>query len=240
MRWLGAILGYIYFRFLGAIVGYFLGYFLEKLFFGGVRGRAVFTSRHRSSSIDLELNLLSLSSIVIKADGNVASSELRFVRNYFISHYGAAAAENLFSVFNNAFKKDVDVSEVCSIFRLSTSYSVRLQIIHFLFGIANSDGVVSTIELLKLSEISALLHINDLDFESIKAMFIKRVGNAYKILEIDRSATEGEIKKAYRTMAKKYHPDKLVHADATLKKGGQEKFREVQKAYETIRKERGF
>jgi len=194
----------------------------------------------RVSSIDLELNLLSLSAIVIKADGKVANSELSFVRNYFISNYGKEQADKLFSVFNNEFKKDIDVRKVCDTFNFATPYSLRLQIIHFLFGIANSDGVISTIELNKLSQISTLLHIKNLDFESIKAMFIRKVGNAYRILEIDRSATESEIKKAYRMMVKKYHPDKLVNVDDTLKKGAQEKFREVQKAYENIRKEKGF
>ena len=49
-----------------------------------------------------------------------------------------------------------------------------------------------------------------------------------------------EIKKAYRTMAKKYHPDKLIDMDEAYKKGAEQKFREVQESYESLQKERGF
>ena len=77
------------------------------------------------------------------------------------------------------------------------------------------------------------------DVESIKAMFVKSADNAYKILEISSTATDAEVKKAYRNMAKKYHPDKIQTEDAALKKGAQEKFQQVQAAYEMIQKERG-
>lgn len=78
------------------------------------------------------------------------------------------------------------------------------------------------------------------DFESIMAMFVKSADNAYKILEIDKTATNDEIKKAYRTMAKKYHPDRVNTANEAIKKGAEEKFKEVQKAYEHIQSERGI
>ena len=71
-------------------------------------------------------------------------------------------------------------------------------------------------------------------------MFFKEADQAYKILEIEKSATDDEIKKAYRKMAKKYHPDRVVTQDEAIKKGAEEKFKQVQKAYETIQKERGL
>ena len=78
------------------------------------------------------------------------------------------------------------------------------------------------------------------DLESIKAMFVKSTDNAYRILEISPSANDAEVKKAYRTMAKKYHPDKLQSKEPALIKGAQEKFQEVQKAYDEIQKQRGI
>jgi DnaJ like chaperone protein len=77
------------------------------------------------------------------------------------------------------------------------------------------------------------------DIESIKAMFVKSADNAYKILEILPTASDAEVKKAYRDKAKKFHPDKIQSDDAALKKGAQEKFQQVQAAYEAIQKERG-
>ena len=78
------------------------------------------------------------------------------------------------------------------------------------------------------------------DFESIKAMFYKSSDTAYKILEIEPNATPTEIKKAYRKMAKKYHPDKVLHLGKEHQKGAEEKFRKVQEAYEHLQKEKQF
>ena len=84
------------------------------------------------------------------------------------------------------------------------------------------------------------MYINQYDFESIKAMFYDSSDSAYLILEIEKSASNDELKKAYRKMVKKYHPDKLQHLGEEHVKGAEEKFKQVQKAYEQIQKERGL
>ncbi len=61
-----------------------------------------------------------------------------------------------------------------------------------------------------------------------------------KFLKSKKQRTPDQIKKAYRTMVKKYHPDKLQHMDEVYRNGAEEKFRKVQEAYEQIQKERGF
>jgi DnaJ like chaperone protein len=109
-----------------------------------------------------------------------------------------------------------------------------------LFGIAQADGRVTQPEIQKLSEIAGYLRVGAADFESIMAMFVKSADTSYKILEIEKTATDDEVKKAYRAMAKKYHPDRVNTQDEAIKKGAEEKFKEVQKAYETIQKERGI
>jgi len=64
--------------------------------------------------------------------------------------------------------------------------------------------------------------------------------SSYEILEISKSATDAEVKKAYRDMAKKYHPDRVNTEDEAIKKGAEEKFKQVGQAYEAICKERGI
>jgi DnaJ like chaperone protein len=116
----------------------------------------------------------------------------------------------------------------------------RLQLIHFLFGISSADGHVHSTEVEEIRRISGYLGIRQVDFESIKAMFYKDVFSAYKILEVTPDANNDEIKKAYRKMATKYHPDKVSHLGAEFQKAAKEKFQEVQAAYEQIKKERGM
>lgn len=200
--------------------------------------------QQRSTTVspeDFELHLLTLSSIVMKADGKVTPNELQYVQQYFVSSYGKDRANAIFKVFNEVVKKrEINPARVCQFLNARTRYESRLQILHFLFGIAQADGHVSDSEVRMLDQIAGYLRLTQRDFVSIKAMFVKDQDNAYKILEIDKSVPDHEVKKAYRTMAKKYHPDKLVDMDEAYRKGAQEKFTKVQEAYETIQKERGM
>jgi DnaJ like chaperone protein len=59
-------------------------------------------------------------------------------------------------------------------------------------------------------------------------------------LEIDSSASDELLKKAYRKMAIKYHPDKISHLGEEFQNAAKEKFQKVNDAYETIKKERGI
>jgi DnaJ like chaperone protein len=243
IKWFAAIAGYYLLRFPGAILGFLVGSFLENLNSGGSSSRTIlgdFAQRNVSPA-DFELNLLSLCSIVIKADGQVSQRELDYVRQYFLSTYGKEKANAIFRTFNDVIKKrEISAQRICNYLNQRTRYEVRLQLVHFLFGIAQADGQVSNAEMNKLSELAGYFRIGKHDFESIKAMFVKSADNAYKILEIEKNVTDDEVKKAYRKMAKKYHPDRVVTENEAIKKGAEEKFKEVQKAYETIQRERGI
>lgn len=244
IKWAAAFVGFFIRGIAGAIIGFFIGSVLDGLGGGGSGRRSTVFSdftRPSVSPADFELNLLSLCSIVIKADGQVSQRELDYVRQYFLSTYGKEKANAIFRTFNEVIKKrEISAQRICSYLVQRTRYEVRLQLLHFLFGIAQADGQVSKAEVTKLRELAGYLRVGQYDFESIMAMFIKSADNAYKILEIQKTATDEEVKKAYRNMAKKYHPDRVVTENEAIKKGAEEKFKEVQKAYETIQKERGI
>ena len=223
-----ALIGYTFFRLLGAFVGFFVGSFLSP-------------KVQKISSKDFEINLLALASLVIKADGKVTQNELDFVRRYFVSAYGKNRANEVFKIFNqNVKNKGISVSKISRLFNLALNYESRLQVIHFLFGIAKADGNISELEIKKLLEFSNLFKLSYADFLSIKAMFIQESDNAYKILEVDKTATNDEIKKSYRDLAKKHHPDKVQHLGDAYVKAAQDKFQQIQKAYQNIKNERGF
>jgi len=241
IRWFGAIIGYVLYRFPGAMLGFLIGSLVDYLR-SGSKGK-VHTSfgRQGVSPADFELNLLSLASLVIKADGSVSQTELDYVRKYFVQSYGKERANATFRVFNEVIKsREISAQKICTLLRQRMRYESRLQVLHFLFSIANSDGHVSEAEVNEINRISDFLGVYSQDFKSIKAMFFKNPDSAYRILEIERSATDAEVKAAYRKMAKKYHPDKLQHMDEVYQKGAEEKFQKVQEAYEQLQKERGF
>jgi len=238
VKWVAAIIGYSFLRFPGAILGFMIGGFYEFLTKNSIQIR---TGSYSIQPETFQLNLLALSALIIKADGKIQQKELDFVRSFFIGQYGKERADSIFRAFNTQIKKETQhLDQLTRVFVQQTSYETRLQILHFLFGIANADGSVSDSELKKLSQIATGMRLRLPDFESIKAMFVKNTDNAYKILEVDANASEEQIKTAYRKMVKKYHPDKLRGQDPAMIKGAEEKFRKVQEAYEQIQKEIGF
>ena len=68
----------------------------------------------------------------------------------------------------------------------------------------------------------------------------KDIDSAFKILEISSSASDSEVKKAYRKMAVKYHPDKVAHLGKEIQKTAEEKFKAVSDAYNEIKKQRNI
>jgi DnaJ like chaperone protein len=91
-----------------------------------------------------------------------------------------------------------------------------------------------------IKTIARYLNINDNDFNSIEAMFFRDSFSDYIILKLNNSASDSEVKKAYRKMATKYHPDKVSHLGEDLKHLAEEKFKTVNEAYQNIKKERGM
>jgi len=257
-KWIGATIGWSFGGPIGAIIGLALGSMLDAFSDGtgnpllGERQtgrRPVYREkpnykthqRPQTQPGDFEVSLLILSSIVIKADEKQDKRELDYVRQYFVKMYGKERANHAFRLFKNITKqKHISTRQVCLQIREMMDHPSRLQLLHFLFGIAKADGLVVDSEVKQIYTISSYMGISNRDFESIKAMFYNSRNNAYKILEIDKSASDDEVKKAYRNMAKKYHPDKVIHLGKEHQEGAEEKFRQVQQAYETIQKERGF
>ena len=241
-KWLGAGLGWTLGGPIGGILGYVLGSFVDG--FSEVDLKKIRQSAGSSgttASGDFEISLLILAAVVIKADGQVDQRELAFVRSNFVGMYGKERANRAFKLFNGIIKSNkISTRQVCIQIRQHMTHASRLQLLHFLFGIAKADGFVSQKEVDRIKTMAGYLYINNRDFESIKAMFYDASGNVYKILEINKNATNNEVKKAYRRLVKKHHPDKLRHQGPELVKGAEEKFRQIQKAYEQIQKERGM
>jgi len=247
-KWLGASLGWSLGGPIGGILGFVLGSFIDGFSEVDLNKAKQINQRTRSTdSGDFEISLLILAAVVIKADGKVNKTELDFVRKSFIGMYGKERADKAFKLFGGIIKKnDISTRQVCLQIREHMNHASRLQLLHFLFGIAKVDGLVSQAEIDTIKRISVYLYISNRDFESIKAMFhtasstAYTSNNAYKILEIDKKASDDEVKKAYRRLVKKHHPDKLRHLGEEHQKGAVEKFRQIQKAYEQVQNERGI
>lgn len=202
---------------------------------------------------DFAVSLLVLSAAVMKADGKVVKSELEYVKTWFRDQFGVEKTKDYMLVLKDLLEKDIPLRDVSLQIRANMSVPNRLQLIQYLCGICISDGHVDPKELQVIHTIAHYLGINQRDLESIKAMFFgdgSRGGNRskeaaptsndYRILELDSSATDIEIKKAFRKLAIKYHPDKVANLGEEHQHAAKEKFQKLNEAYERICKKRGI
>lgn len=252
---LGAIAGYFLTgSIFGAVFGFFIGGFFDNTSYRykqsvkggfddpdqqrGQQGGGFF--QPRMTKQDFNLSLVMLTAAVMKADGKVKKSELNFVKEFFNRQFGEFTAKGLILKLRDYLDQDLHIDRVCQQIQMVMPVEVRLQLLHYLFGIAQADGHVSGEEEQVIQNIAQNLGVNSGDYESIKAMFYKDVSSAYKVLGVEQSASDADIKKAYRKMAVKYHPDKVSSLGEEHQKAAKEKFQKVQDAYDTIKKERGI
>lgn len=234
-------------HFSGVIIGFVVGSIIDN--FITVRARTgegesifdYFAEQTVQSNQDFPTALMALSAAVMKADGQAKKAELDFIKSFFTQQFG-----DKFSVAHlQALKRFVEATNIpleriCAHINQRMQIEVRIHLLHYLFGIARADGHVDAAEINVIKRIAGLLEIPAADFESIKNMFYRDVNSDYHILGIESSATEEEIKKAYRQMAIRYHPDKVIHMGEEYQKGAKEKFQKIQEAYENIKKSRGI
>ena len=221
-----------------------IGYAIGALFSGNgprvIRSQVEDTFGNTEEKRDFNVTLLVLSAAVMKADGNVKRSELDYVKRFFLQNFGQERAENYVKMLREILEKEYNLYEISQQVGRYMDYSSRLQLLHYLFGIADADGRVSPEELSVINTISDYMGITNSDFQSVKAMFIKETDSAYKILGVDANATDEEVKKAYREMAKKNHPDLVSNLGEEVREAAEKKFQEINAAYETIKKQRGI
>jgi len=246
-KWIAGALGWAVGGPIGGIIGFAIGAMADDKSFAGVKqtgqqqGQANYQQyRHQTQSGDFASALLVLSAAVMKADNRLLKSELDFIRDFYSRQFGSATAAQHIGLLKELLQKEIPVREVCEQIRYYMEHPMRLQLMYYLFGIAQADGNVDKAELRILESIANYLGLNTKDFESLKAMHYKDTESAYKILEIEASCSDDEVKKAYRKMAMKYHPDKVRGLGEQHEKAANDKFLQVQNAYEQIKKERGM
>ena len=237
-KWIVGALGWAMFGPIGGILGYFFTSRLERL----AEAAAVYDEDqtwNQGQRNSFLMSLLVLSASVIKADGRTTSQEMSTLRSFFTRNFGTQAGNEAEEIIRELLNKEYNLYEVCSQIRSCMDYSQRLQLYHYLVALGASDGLHQK-EVDLLETIATYIGLSKSEADSIFAQFRSSNDSNYRILEITPDATDDEIKKAYRKMAVKYHPDKVATLGEDVQKAAEEKFKAVSKAYEEICKERGI
>ena len=199
-------------------------------------------------------SLLVLSSYIITADGKIMHSEMELVRRFLRQNFGEEASQQGNSILLKLFEQQkrigmaeyrTVIQDSCHQIRSNMLYEQRLQLLNFLVMIAQADQVVSPEEIAALKEVAIHLGLSEEDVEQMLnlhsgASSTSNLDDAYKVLGIPPTATNDEVKAAYRKMALKHHPDKVAALGEDVRRAAEKKFQEINDAKERIFKARGM
>jgi DnaJ like chaperone protein len=197
--------------------------------------------QQQTRQFDFPTSLLALSAYMMRSDGKVLKVELEFVKSFIKLQFGANNNQHHLSILKQFIEApSIPIEQICQDIRLRMPEEGRVQLVHYLFGIAKADGEVSEKETQILQRLSMLLGVPNLDFNSVKGMYSTNVNADYEVLGITKESSDDEIKKAYRKLVVRYHPDKVQDLGEEAQKGAREKFQKVQESYERIKKNRSL
>ena len=253
-KWLFAGLGWAVGGPIGAILGYFIGKSISsspdnaQLDDGPHHG----PYRNTGTQGDINAALMVLIAAVMKADGEVKRSELDYVKRFLLQNYGEEHGKQMLQVLKQMVERDIPINQVCYQIKVNTDYNTRYHMVDFLFGIGAADGEFHQTELNMLRLIAQYLGISQGDYTSIYERHVgSRYSNGsrktssthyykdpYKVLGITKDATDDEVRKAYRRMAMKYHPDRVAGMSEEIQRNAAEQMKEINQAYEAIKQQR--
>ena len=229
-KWIWGGLGWALIGPIGGILGFALGSLSQD-----AQGHYAKTQTRGGDFLSA---ILVLFASVMKADGVQKKSELDYIKRFLVQQVGLSNTRQLLQIFKNILKQEFSLEDVCQQIKTQMDKPSILQLIHILFGLSQSDGDVHVDEVKVIKEIAGLLGVSGIEYDSIQGMFKEDLESAYNVLGVSSDSPNQEIKKAYRKMANKYHPDKIAHLGDEFKDIAQEKFKSVSEAYQKIKKDR--
>ncbi len=253
-KWIGGIVGFMAAGPLGALAGYAIGSMFENNTeeFDANQGRSYTNTQAYGQRNSFLFSMLVMASYIIKADGKVMHSEMEFVRRFLRVNFGEAAVSEGNQILLNLFeqRKRMDATNPsafkntiyeCGVqIRQNMGYEERLQLLNFLAMLVQSDGQLCAAEVEALKEVATAMGLSVQEVDSMLNLGGNTLEQAYKVLEVDSSATDDEIKAAYRKLALKHHPDRVATLGEDVKKAAEEKFQQINNAKELIYKSRGI
>lgn len=244
-KWILGGLGFVVGGPIGALIGVFIASMLDEsknTLNNTESARTMNYGRRRATQGDISVSIIVLLACVIKADGRVLKAEINYIKPFLLRTFGEEQAKQALALLKQLLNEHIDPVAVSRQMAQYINYSTRLELVRLLLEVSNSDGDIAPQELNVIEIIATNMAVQQADYHSLLALYQrhKDVNWAYTALEISPSATNDEVKKAYRRMAMKYHPDKVANAGEELRKQATDKFRGINEAYEHIKKQRGM
>lgn len=244
---------------IGGPAGAFFGFWIGGVI-GGIIGnsdeeqaqKVNFQAQRQQEADNFFEALMMLSAHVILADGKIMHSEMETVRNFLrVNGFnetmvlrGDQLLKSHFDYYKTygQYSWENRVRTACYNVSATLPVEYRIQLISYLAEIAKADKKVDTEEIDAIHFIAANLGLDPSiadQFLSISDTY-SSLEDAYKVFGIASTATDDEVRKAYRKLVLQYHPDKVAHLGEEAKANATRKLQEINKARDLIFQSRGI
>lgn len=259
-KFLGAIIGLIAGGFFGLLIGLLIGHLIDRhlpkimlLFLKNV----VVKHQAKIQQAFFE-STFTVMGCIAKADGRVSEQEIQLARQVMQRmNLDEAATQDAMRLFGEGKSSYFDLDTQLQKLRMVLMRQPHLcqMFIEIQLGVGFADGDLDDAERQILLKVCTALGLSEADFARLENMVRAEIhaskpgrtggmsqDDAYAILSVEPSATDAEIKKAYRRLMSQHHPDKLEAKGLPkeMMKIAEEKTHEIRTAYERIREQRGF
>jgi len=268
MSWLGKVVGGAFGFLMGGPLGAILGASLGHQFDAGLEGIAGDEGLNPGDQKRVQMAFFtatfSVMGHIAKADGHVSTAEINLAKK-IMDEMGLSGdvRETAIKLFQQGKKAGFPINDVLAQFRRECHRRTNLirMFLEIQIQAAFADGLLDRTEETILHNICTQLHISRFEYESIKLQFQAQqrfygdrqkyqqqavrsqrnvLQDAYTVLGIKASASDNEVKKAYRRLISQHHPDKLVAKGLPEEMMilAKEKTQQIRKAYEIIKSAR--
>lgn len=243
MSWIfGAGMG----LFMGGPLGAVVGGVLEHMVTKNTRDMMMSSTTQTNQEAVFITNLAVIMTKVAMADGQISQRERAIIHSFFAHNlrYRGEELRYIDGIIRETEKVNPDISKICYTFRQNATPEMRMLLIDLTYQIAIADQIITEKEQIEIDLIAAQIGISQPEHNRIKYKYVSSQKSQrtdyYHILGLKQGASGDEIKKAYRQMASQYHPDKVSHLGRELVEFADKKFKEINEAYNALRKTKGF
>ena len=250
-KWIGGYLGWSAFGPLGGILGFVVGALFDVATNGNGEGDTFRLTDEQTQQGDRNsffISMLVLAAYIVKADGKVMHSEMELVRAMLRQNFGEDAAQQGDQIMRQLFDEQdrlggtyrQNIQQACQQIASHMDYSGRLQLLNFLVMIAQADGRVDQVEVAVLKEVALWIQMSPEEVDSMLHLEGDSLEDAYKVLGCRPTASDEELRRTYRRLALKHHPDRVASLGDDVRKAAEKKFQEINAAKDRIWKARGL